>query len=117
MNAKIVRTVHTCMHHKDTGFNRCTFTGLEDHRTDGQVGRSAALQDFDIWFFLEAQQAITSIGDFDGKGFVDTKMHVAVINFFLVNHQFWRATTIATTAEGEKDRRKDEQDAANDQAD
>ena len=35
MNCIIVGSIHAFMHHKDTGFNRCSFAGLEYHRTDG----------------------------------------------------------------------------------
>jgi hypothetical protein len=30
-----VGSIHAFMHHKYTGFNRCTFAGFEYHRTDG----------------------------------------------------------------------------------
>ena len=35
MHSIIMRSIHTGVHHKDAGFNRRAFTGLEYHRTDG----------------------------------------------------------------------------------
>ena len=54
MNCKIMWTIHTFMHHENAGFDNRTFTGLEYHRTDGQLRRSAPLQHLDVRFFLEA---------------------------------------------------------------
>ena len=54
MDCIVMGSIHPRMHHKDTGFNRCTFAGLEDHRTDGQFRRSTSLYDFDVRLFLEA---------------------------------------------------------------
>jgi hypothetical protein len=50
-----MRSIHTFMHHEHTGFNCGAFARLEYHRTDGEFGRSASLQDFDVWLFLEPQ--------------------------------------------------------------
>src|SRR5574338_1630641 len=44
MDCIIMGSIHPRMHHEHAGFDRCTFTGLEDHRTDGQFRRSAPLQ-------------------------------------------------------------------------
>jgi hypothetical protein len=41
MHRKIVRTIHTFMHHEYAGFYRGAFARIENHRTDGQVGWSA----------------------------------------------------------------------------
>ena len=72
MNCKVMLPIHAFMHHERAGLDRCTFAGLEDHRTDGQLRRSAPLHDFDIWLLFEPQRAIACVGDLDGKGFVDT---------------------------------------------
>ncbi len=54
MYCKVVRAIHAFVHHKDAGFNRGAFTGLKDHRTDGQLGWSAPLHDFDVGNLCEA---------------------------------------------------------------
>jgi hypothetical protein len=58
-------SIHAGVHHKDAGLNGCAFTGLEDHRTDGQIGRSASLQYFDERVLLETQRPGTGVGDLD----------------------------------------------------
>jgi hypothetical protein len=58
-----MRAVHTCVHHENGRLNRSAFTGLEYHRTDGQVGRSTPLAHFDVRLFLEPERAIADIGD------------------------------------------------------
>lgn len=35
MHAIVMGSIHTFVHHEDTGFNCGGFTGLEYHRTDG----------------------------------------------------------------------------------
>lgn len=35
MHSKIMRTVHSLMHHEDARLDSCAFSGLEHHRTDG----------------------------------------------------------------------------------
>jgi len=67
MNCKVMWTVHAFVHHEDTGLNSCAFARSEYHRTDGQLRRSASLEDFDVWLILEAQCSITRIGDLDLK--------------------------------------------------
>src|SRR5215211_1303715 len=84
MQPIVMRTIHTRMHHKDAGFNRCAFAGLEYHRTDGQLGRSASLQYFNVRLFLEPQGSISSVGDLEGELAVLAKFHVSIINFVLV---------------------------------
>lgn len=63
MDCIIMGSIHPRMHHEHAGFDRCTFTGLEDHRTDGQFRRSAPLQNFDIGLFLKPQRSITCVAD------------------------------------------------------
>jgi len=36
VNAKIMNAVHTCVHHKNGGFDGGALARLQDHRTDGQ---------------------------------------------------------------------------------
>lgn len=43
MYRKIVRATHALVHHRNARLDRCAFTRLKDHRTDGQLGRSAPL--------------------------------------------------------------------------
>jgi hypothetical protein len=61
MDGVIVLSVHTGMHHEDAGFYGRAFTRFEDHRTDGQIGRSAPLQYLDIWILFESQQSIAVV--------------------------------------------------------
>lgn len=65
MHTKIMVSIHACMHHKDRGCDRGAFTGLKDHRTDGQLGRSAPLPDLNIGWFLEPQGRVASVGNRD----------------------------------------------------
>ena len=67
MNCEVVWSVHTLVHHELTGLNSGAFTGFESHRTDGELRRSAALHDFDVGLFLEAQGSIACVGNLDGK--------------------------------------------------
>ncbi|MHB8777171.1 MAG: hypothetical protein ACYC6R_05335 [Anaerolineales bacterium] len=60
MNCKIMRTVHAFVHHEDAGFNERAFARLDDHRTDGQFGRSASLQYLDVRYSFETQYPIIS---------------------------------------------------------
>jgi hypothetical protein len=53
MHGKIVRAAHTLMHHEIAGGNCRAFSGTEDHRTDGQIGRSTTRQDLDIRLLAE----------------------------------------------------------------
>ena len=93
-----MRTVHAFMHHKDTRLNDCALTGFEYHRTDGQFGRSASLDDFDIRLLLEPQCAIARVGDFDRKRFIDAKLHIAIIDLLLIHHDGGRATSVTALA-------------------
>lgn len=61
MDRVIVFAVHPRMHHEDAGFNGRALAGFEDHRTDGQIGGSASLQNLDIWILIETQQSITGV--------------------------------------------------------
>ena len=90
-----MRTVHAFMHHKGAGFNNRAFTGLEYHRTDGQLRRSAALQNFDKRFFLEAQCAISCVGDLDGKCLFDSELDITIIDLLLIHCDGGRSTTAA----------------------
>jgi hypothetical protein len=65
MDGVIVLSIHARVHHKNTGFNDGAFAGFEDHRTDGQIGGSASLQDFDVWILFETQRTSTGVGHFD----------------------------------------------------
>jgi hypothetical protein len=65
MNGIIMLSVHAGVHHEDAGFYGCTFTGFEDHRTDSQFRRSAPLQNFDIRFLFETNDAIAGVGNCD----------------------------------------------------
>jgi hypothetical protein len=84
------------VHHKHTGFDDRAFAGLEYHRTDGQFGRSAPLDNFDIRFFFEAQGTRTRVGDLDLKGQTGAKVLVAIIDFLLIHCDGWRASAVAT---------------------
>ena len=102
VNCKVMRTVHAFVHHKYFGFNKGAFTGLEYHRTDGQLRRSASLQNFDIRRFLETQCARARIGDFDGKGFIGVVLYIAVINGLLIHCDGW-CSAATTTLIGEEE--------------
>ncbi len=67
MDGVIMRSIHTGVHHENAGFDCRAFTGLENHRTDGQFRRSATLQHFDVGLLFEAQRSIPGIGDLDSK--------------------------------------------------
>ena len=54
VNSIIMLAIHPWMHHENTGFDCGGLTGLEYHRSDGQVGRSAPLQNFDVRIFFES---------------------------------------------------------------
>jgi hypothetical protein len=58
-------SIHAFVHHENSGFDRGAFTGFECHRTDGQFGRSAPLQYFDVGLFREAERARPGIGHLD----------------------------------------------------
>jgi len=67
MHCKVMGAFHAGMHHEDTGLNGSALTWFEDHRTDGQRGRSTSLHYFYIRRFFETQHAITLVSDLDGK--------------------------------------------------
>jgi hypothetical protein len=79
-----MRTVHAFVHHEYAGLNSSAFTGLENHRTDGQFRRSAALHDFDIWLLFESQSAIACVANFDGEGAILAKLDIPIIDFLLI---------------------------------
>jgi hypothetical protein len=87
------------MHHEDAGFNCGGFTGLEYHRTDGQFGRSAALQYFNIGLFRESQVAIARICDLECELAVLSKFHIPVVDLILVHFDGRCATTTSTPRE------------------
>jgi hypothetical protein len=111
MHCKIMWTVHTFVHHKNTGLYDCAFTGFEYHRTDGQLRRSAPLQDFDIRLFLESQYTVAGVGDFDGERQVRAKMLVAVIYLLPIHCDGWRTASIAPLP-GEQEYGKDDEHPA-----
>jgi len=84
MHAIVVRSIHTFVHHEDTGFNCGGFTRLEYHGTDGQFGRSAALQYFNVWLFLEPQRTITRIRDLELELAVLTELHKSIVDLVLI---------------------------------
>jgi hypothetical protein len=102
MHGVIVWAIHAGVHHEDSGLDRSAFAGIEDHRTDGQIRRSAPLQDFDVWFLLEAQHSVASVGDFDGELPIVAKLDITVVEFLLVDHDLRGAapgpTTITTAS-------------------
>ena len=107
-----MRTVHAFVHHEGAGFNDRAFARFEYHRTDGQLGRSASLHDFDVGLFREAQRPCASVRDLDGEGFVDAKFYVAVIDLLLVNRDGWSSAAITTTLIGEEKHGSDQQYAS-----
>lgn len=62
MHGEIVRAIHAAVHYEVAGGDRRAFSGFEDHRTDGQIGRSATLQDLDIRPLGETQFGAADIG-------------------------------------------------------
>jgi hypothetical protein len=54
MDCKIMWPIHPFVHCEGNRSNDRAFTGLENHRTDGQVRRSAPLHNFDIGIFFKA---------------------------------------------------------------
>jgi hypothetical protein len=102
MHPEVVRTIHPFMHHEDTGLYGCAFTGLEYHRTDGQLGRSASLQYFDVRLFFETKYAISAVRDFDGKGLFYPKFHIAIINLLLIYYDGGCSTAIPILSSEEK---------------
>jgi hypothetical protein len=113
----VVLAIHARMHHKNAGFNIGAFTWLKDHRTDGQFGRSAPLQDFDIRFVLETKNASPAVGDLDLEGLVVAKGHIAVVDLLRVCGDLGRAVSTATSTPGtgpvsQKERGNDQQDPA-----
>src|SRR6266498_4328882 len=100
MHRIIVLSIHARMHHKDSRFKRCAFTGLEYHRTDGQVGRSASLQYFNEWLFLESQCTIPFVGNLEGELAVLTKLHISVVNLVLIHGKGGCSATISTISVG-----------------
>ena len=85
MHSEIVRPIHAFMHHEHSRLYYCAFTGLQYHRTDGQFGRSAPLQDFDVGLLFEAQRTVTGICDLDGELPGLTELHVSIVNPFLIH--------------------------------
>jgi len=80
-----MRPVHPWMHHENGGFDVGAFARLQGHRTDGQVRRSAPLQDFDVRLLFEPQDTIAGIRDLDAEGLVGTELDVPVIDLLLVD--------------------------------
>jgi hypothetical protein len=112
MQRIIVLSVHAGVHHEDAGFDGCAFAGLEDHRTDGQFGRSAALQDLDMGLLLEAQRAIAGVGDFDREGFIVSKLDIAVVDFLLVHRDLGSPAATSAAPVGEQEYSEKQQDTA-----
>jgi len=61
VHPEIVHAAHGTVHHK-LHREGCGLAGLEDHRTDGRCGRSAPLDDFDVWRFIEPEGLVAHIG-------------------------------------------------------
>ena len=99
MNGIVMRSIHPFMHHEDTGFNCGGLTGLKYHRTDGQFGRSASLQYFNVRLFLEPQRTVTRIGDLKGELAILAKSHKSIVDLVLIHFDGRRSTT-ASTASG-----------------
>jgi len=84
VHSVIMLSIHAWMHHENAGFDYSAFTGLEYHRTDGQVGRSASLQYFDVWLFAKAQCTVPSVSDPEGELAILAKLHIAIVNLALI---------------------------------
>ena len=65
VDGKIVWPSHALGHREVLRAHGRTLTRIEGHRTDGQFGRSTALQNFNVRLLLETQDAIAFIGDDD----------------------------------------------------
>ncbi len=103
MHRKVMRTIHTFVHHENAGLDRSAFAGLENHRTDGQIGRSASLQYFNVGLVFEAQRTRACVGDLDGKGFVHAKLHITKINLLLIDGNGWCSAASIATLSGEEE--------------
>jgi hypothetical protein len=114
MHSIIMLSIHAGVHHEDAGFDGSAFAGPEDHRTDGQLGRSASLQNFDAWLPFEAQYTIAGVGDFDREGFVVAKLDVAIVDFLLVHNDPGSPATIPAASVGKQERGGDDQYSAED---
>lgn len=112
MHRIIVFSVHAWVHHEDAGCDVRALAGLEDHRTDGQLGRSASLQNFDIRLLFEAQPAVAVVGDFDPERSVLAKFDIPVVDVLLVNSDPGRPTGIPAAPAGNQERSQHQQDAA-----
>jgi hypothetical protein len=97
MEGEVVRAIHAFVHHKNGRLNRGAFAGFENHRTDGQAGRSTPLSDFDVRFFPEPERAISSIGDLDRESQVGRQLDIAIIDHFLIYSQGGRSASVAAT--------------------
>ena len=91
-------SIHPFMHHEDSRLDDSAFTGLKYHRTDGQFRRSASLQYFDIRLLFEAQHAVTSVRDLDGKLPGLTKFDVSIIDLILIDSDGWRTAACPVIA-------------------
>src|SRR5215216_5760831 len=84
MYSIVMRTIHTFVHHEDAGFNCDAFAGLKYHRTDGQFGRSAPLQYFNIRLFFESQIGIPGVCNLYSELAVLAELHKSIIDLVLV---------------------------------
>jgi hypothetical protein len=112
VNRVFMLAVHARMHHKDAGFYGCAFAGFEDHRTDGQIGRSASLQDFDIRILFKTQRPIAGVGNIYFKLFVIPEWDIAIVDLCLVNGDHGGAASVPTSAVGEQEYGSDQEDRA-----
>ena len=85
MDGIVVFPVHARVHHEDRGFHESAFAGFECHRTDGQFGGSASLQDFDVWLSFESKQAVAAVGDLDLELPALSELDISVVNGGLIS--------------------------------
>jgi len=65
VDTEVVEAAHVAVHHELHREGRA-FTGVEGHRTDGWIGRSAPRGNFDIRLVGEAQGLISHVGQGEG---------------------------------------------------
>src|SRR5512143_3822586 len=113
MDCKVMRSIHTLMHHEIRGFHIGTTARLESHRADGQVGLTTSLQHLYIRGLLEPQDATAIVGDFDLEISVLAQLDVTKINLLLVYSDRGRAAVVIPTLVVNEECSHDHQNSSN----
>jgi hypothetical protein len=94
----VVLAIHARMHHENAGLEIGAFAWFECHRTDGQAGRSAALQYFNVRLLFKPKQAIPGVSHLDLELAILAELDIAIINGLLIHGHIRRAAAIVRRA-------------------